>query len=155
MIQTLNDGYLKKKELGIEEHEKNVARVVKNSLELKVCQVKYLFVYIRGDVSCLFTHYYLYFINIFKVALVLDKPKLLIMARNLLPIKELFLKVHNLRNYPRVQDKPIENLKVKARRKVEKTVFKKYFFRNKNIYHHIHKLILYIYLEFVTFSSKT
>ena len=115
-----------------------------------------MFVYIKGDVSCLFTHYLYFLIIIFKVALVLGKPKHLIMARNLLPIKELFLKVlHNLRNYPRVQDKPIENPKLKARRKVEKTVFKKYFFRNKNIYHHIHKLILYIYLEFVTFSSKT
>merc|ERR1719273_3087356 len=58
-----------------------------------------------------------------KVALVLDKQKLLIMVRNLLPIKELFQKVrHKLRNYPKVQDKPIENPK-KARKKVEKTVF--------------------------------
>ena len=58
----------------------------------------------------------------------LDKQKLLIMVRNLLPIKELFLKVHHkLRNYPKVQDKPIENPK-KARKKVEKTVFNIFFF---------------------------
>ena len=63
----------------------------------------------------------------------LDKQKLLIMARNLLPIKELFLKVHpKLRNCPKVQDKPIENPK-KARKKVEKTVFNIFlFYRNKN-----------------------
>ena len=72
-------------------------------------------------------------IFIFKVVLVLDKQKLLIMARNLLLIKELFLKVrHKLRNYPKVQDKPIENPK-KARKKVEKTVFNIFlFYRNKN-----------------------
>ena len=40
MIQTQNVGYPEKKELGTEEHEKNGARV-KNSLELKVCQVIY------------------------------------------------------------------------------------------------------------------
>ena len=74
-----------------------------------------------------------FFLSLFKVVLVLGKPKLLIMKRRELPIKELFLKVHQLRNYPRVLDKPIENLK-KERKRVEKIVFK-IFFRNKNIYY--------------------